>query len=448
MDLAKKLCFKHGHDQEQFGPLRTKLRQVARLLLEFRLVSKIKDASLLDLFFPPRFCIVLAAVRSLSGFDDETHTYMKPSLAIKIGHTLKKVAMMLVSQALIEGNTTKETEARSVHTLLTENWDVEVSSHALRTIYQGKRNNPKLLPLTSDVVLLTKYLKEESENSMNDISAAISPEEVQNAWKKLSNVVLTQLMLFNRKRQGEISKLSVADYSNIKKGSSHVLDAQALSKFEQDLVKVMWRVEIVGKRGRTVPVLITEEMKKVLDELVKLRSDVGVSSSNQFVFAVLEGSNHHIRGCDSLRTLSSLSGAQRPDLLRSTQSCIQVAKVSKLLVALEGNSGDPGTLLQGRNLDELELNQDEEIQENQIDESEEESEETEEQNDLLQAKQTETGTKHPLVSDESMTIRKKFKESPLTKKPINSKQQCPLDPKKYLGQKKNRLQLSVTWVTS
>ncbi|PIK58106.1 hypothetical protein BSL78_04962 [Apostichopus japonicus] len=396
---------------------------------------------------------------------------------------------MLVSQALIEGNTTKETEARSVHTLLTENWDVEVSSHALRTIYQGKRNNPKLLPLTSDVVLLTKYLKEESENSMNDLSAATSPEEVQNAWKKLSNVVLTQLMLFNRKRQGEISKLSVADYSNIKKGSSHVLDAQALSKFEQDLVKVMWRVEIVGKRGRTVPVLITEEMKKVLDELVKLRSDVGVSSSNQFVFAVLEGSNHHIRGCDSLRTLSSLSGAQRPDLLRSTQlrkhiavmsqvmalkeneldvlanflghdvrihrefyrlpdPAIQVAKVSKLLVALEGNSGDPGTLLQGRNLDELELNQDEEIQENQIDESEEESEETEEQSDLLQAKQTETGTKHPLVSDESMTIRKKFKESPSPKQPINSKQQCPLDPKKYLGQKKNRLQLSVTWVTS
>ncbi|XP_071854468.1 uncharacterized protein [Apostichopus japonicus] len=337
---------------------------------------------------------------------------------------------------------------------------------------------------------------------MNDLSAATSPEEVQNAWKKLSNVVLTQLMLFNRKRQGEISKLSVADYSNIKKGSSHVLDAQALSKFEQDLVKVMWRVEIVGKRGRTVPVLITEEMKKVLDELVKLRSDVGVSSSNQFVFAVFEGSNHHIRGCDSLRTLSSLSGAQRPDLLRSTQlrkhiavmsqvmalkeneldvlanflghdvrihrefyrlpdPAIQVAKVSKLLVALEGNSGDPGTLLQGRNLDELELNQDEdnldlisfiiysfifysiqsfiqsnllfnpiEMQENQIDESEEESEETEEQSDLLQAKQTETGTKHPLVSDESMTIRKKFKESPLTKTANKFKTAVPSRPKK------------------
>ncbi|XP_071854838.1 uncharacterized protein [Apostichopus japonicus] len=71
-----------------------------------------------------------------------------------------------------------------------------------------------------------------------------------------------------------------------------------------------------------------------------------------------------------------------------------------------------------------------EIQENQIDESEEESEETEEQSDLLQAKQTGTGTKHPLVSDESMTIRKKFKESPLTETANKFKTAVPSRPKK------------------
>ncbi|KAJ8034133.1 hypothetical protein HOLleu_20850 [Holothuria leucospilota] len=163
VELAKKLCFKHGHDQEQFRTLRTKLREIARLLLEFRQTSRNEKATLSDIIVPSKFEVLLTAVRSLAGFDKETHQYLTPSLALKLGHSLKKVAMLVVSKALIDGNDVKERQARDFLTLISENWDWEVSSHALRTLYQGKRNNPKLIPLTSDVVLLSKYLKQEAE---------------------------------------------------------------------------------------------------------------------------------------------------------------------------------------------------------------------------------------------------------------------------------------------
>ena len=71
---------------------------------------------------------------------------------------------------------------------------------------------------------------------------------------------------------------------------------------ETALVNVMWRVEIVGKKGRTVPVLITDLVKSALDELMKRRQEIGVNDSNQFVFALPNGSVHHIRGSDTLRT--------------------------------------------------------------------------------------------------------------------------------------------------
>ncbi|KAJ8023168.1 N-lysine methyltransferase KMT5A-B [Holothuria leucospilota] len=401
LQLAKKLCFRHGHDKEQFNTLRTKLRQVSRLVLEYRLITGNNAGSLEDMITPSQFCNVVAAVRKLSGFDDDKHNYTKPSLALKLGHTLKKVAMMLVSEALIEGSTDKERLARDFHTLLKENWETEVSSHALRTLYQGKRNNPKLIPLTSDVIMLTRYLREEIGKNMKTLTDAEEAVARENAWKDLSAATVTLLMLFNRKRQGEISKMSLEDYSHVERGVSHVLDVQTLSQFEQDLVKVIWRVEIVGKRGRTVPVLITDKMKGALDELVKFRSVVGVNSTNQFMFPVL-CSDHHIRGCDTLRTYSSLCGAKRPDLLRSTQlrkhiavmsqvmalteneldvvanflghdvrihreyyrlpdPAIQVAKVAKLLVALEGDGGNPGEIIKGKTLDQLQLHEDEEI---------------------------------------------------------------------------------------
>ncbi|XP_033111473.1 uncharacterized protein LOC117112464 [Anneissia japonica] len=108
LDLAKKLCFKHGHDKEQFKTLRCKLRELARLVLEYRHISGNECATALDLIVPSTFTVLLRAVRGVSGFDNETHQYRTPSLALKLGHLLKKVAMLIVCQALTEGNTAKE----------------------------------------------------------------------------------------------------------------------------------------------------------------------------------------------------------------------------------------------------------------------------------------------------------------------------------------------------
>ena len=140
--------------------------------------------------------------------------------------------MILVSEALVDGNSSAERCARDVHTLLKENWDIDVSSHALRTLCQDKRNRPKLLPITSDVILLSRYLKQEAEQKLSDLTKAVTVDALQ-PWRALANITLTKIMLFNRKRQGEISKLSLEDFGEIKRGESHVLDVQTLTKWKQ-----------------------------------------------------------------------------------------------------------------------------------------------------------------------------------------------------------------------
>ena len=44
-------------------------------------------------------------------------------------------------------------------------------------------------------------------------------------------------------------------------------------------------VEIKGKRGRKVPILLTREVKKVIDVLVEKRGEVGVNAHNPYLFA-------------------------------------------------------------------------------------------------------------------------------------------------------------------
>ncbi|XP_033096322.1 uncharacterized protein LOC117100634 isoform X1 [Anneissia japonica] len=210
-------------------------------------------------------------------------------------------------------------------------------------------------------------------------------------------MVLTQLILFNRRRQGEVSKIRLSDFvNNCKKGEESVTDIP-LTEWEKALSKVLWRVEIVGKRGRTVPLLISEDMKNNIDLLIKNRGEV-VNEDNVFLFPVV-GSLNHIRGCDALRKYAEACGCKKPELIRSTRlrkhiatvsqimnlkdneldvlanflghdvrvhreyyrlpnATVQVAKVSKLLMALENGSI---TSIQGKSLDEVTLNPLEEV---------------------------------------------------------------------------------------
>ena len=55
-------------------------------------------------------------------------------------------------------------------------------------------------------------------------------------------------------------------------------------------------VEIKGKRGRKVPLFLTEEVKQAMDVLVETRSEVGINPENPYLFATTgNGSLGHLR---------------------------------------------------------------------------------------------------------------------------------------------------------
>ena len=48
-------------------------------------------------------------------------------------------------------------------------------------------------------------------------------------------------------------------------------------------------VEIIGKRNQKVPVLLTPDVKNVVEALISTREDGNVSSANKYVFAINDG---------------------------------------------------------------------------------------------------------------------------------------------------------------
>ncbi|XP_073667997.1 uncharacterized protein [Paramisgurnus dabryanus] len=385
LQLAQTLYNKHGNDPTKHEYVRQKLRELARVLLVLRgdSIYTIEDA-----VKPGNFYKVVNAVKKVSGFDEENHTYTAPSLALKIGHSLQKIADIIYSRALMTENDNLIKSTEAFKSLYAAKWCELVSHSALNTLSEKKFNKPSTLPFTQDVQLLHTHLEKTSESAFDKLKKTVSPQ----SYADLAKSTLAQIIIFNRRRAGEVSKMRLKNFIERDKSPLHADVSLGLTKFEKKLCEHFSRVEIRGKRGRKVAVLLTPFMVESLNLLVSKRMECGVPDTNIFLFARPQCSTYY-RGQDCLRLHAEKCGAKKPEYLRSTQlrkhvatlsqilnlkeneldqvadflghdirvhrehyrlpeATIQLAKISKLLLAM-----DKGCLgsIQGKSLDEIQI---------------------------------------------------------------------------------------------
>lgn len=105
------------------------------------------------------------------------------------------------------------------------------------------------------------------------------------AYTTLNETVLAQVIIFNKRREGEASRLTLETY---KKASTNPINEdidETLSPLEKELSKLLIRIEVRGKRGRQVPVFLTDRMKESADLLIKRRDEAGIPAENPSLFA-------------------------------------------------------------------------------------------------------------------------------------------------------------------
>ncbi len=307
--------------------IRNKMRELARLLLVARAIDK-DIVALKDLINPGKFNTVLDAVKKMTGFDESTNRFSVPSTALKLRHSLVKVSHILQGEALRQEDGALKRRAENFSKLIELEWTVHVSSNALKTLYQRKCNSTQILPLGEDIGKLQNHLKCLEE--VNRKTLVDHPS--QRSWSDLSQVTLAQLILFNRRYEGEVSRMEVTTY--LQRNQSNMQDEilESLSPFEKKLCENLTRVEVRGKRGRNVAILLPAHVKESVELLIKTREDAGISPSNPYIFArPYYGSQENVRGCDSLKRYAKSCGAKHPENITSTKLRKLVATVSQVL---------------------------------------------------------------------------------------------------------------------
>lgn len=107
---------------------------------------------------------------------------------------------------------------------------------------------------------------------------------------------------------------------------------ESLSPLEKQLVKNQMIVETRGKRGNKVAVIFTHSLKEATDLLVEYRANANVDPKNEYLFARANfGSLNNIRGCDAIRQFSKACGATHPEMLTSSKLLIHLGTMTRLL---------------------------------------------------------------------------------------------------------------------
>lgn len=196
----------------------------------------------------------------------------------------------------------------------------------MNTLSDAKYNKPSTLPFTEDVQILHRYLKEAAESAFCNLKEEATAQN----YAQLAKVTLAQIIVFNRRRAGEVSKMRLRSFYERDNTKLHEDVAMGLSKTEQRLCNYFSHVEIMGKRGRKVAVLLTPSMVDALSLLTSKRTECGVCETNVFLFARPKSVTNY-RGQDCLRVHANQCGAKHPEHLRSTQLRKHVATLSQVL---------------------------------------------------------------------------------------------------------------------
>ncbi|KAL6256689.1 hypothetical protein P5V15_012808 [Pogonomyrmex californicus] len=337
---GNKLCLKYKHQHQQ-DMIRSRLRLLGFLHIFF------------SLYHPSKYDDCIIAVNEVAGFKSNTKIYTAPSIASRLGTLLRQIGNLNIAECIKRNNWDEKKNTENFLKLLQEDFSVTVN---------------KTLPSLDDIKLLHNFLQTNRRSAFQ----RLSDEFTYGAWRQLAQFTLISVQVFNRRRVGEIERISIDDYRHqegIKEKTNSDLYT-SLSDEAREIAKKYVRFLIRGKLGRSVPVLDCE-MKECIDLLLRYRKEANIPDKNPYIFAFPGYDKKrfkYIRACDLLRHYSLECGAKLPLRLRGTKlrkhiatrcitlnlsdrdyssatlpsvySTIEIIKMSKLLKIAQGEDQD------------------------------------------------------------------------------------------------------------
>lgn len=337
--FGNKLCNTYTLSH-QYDMIRNYLRLLGRFKLAIKRINK-EITDFASIFHPRYYDDVIKAVKVCANYDSELQIFQTPYNATTLGTMLKKCARIQAAEYIKQEDFDGKKAVDHFMVLFDDDYSVTINKKVIEDRTNKRREKQIVLPSKSDIQKLYNYTKNMCEEAMK----ILEKEFDLSAWKMLTEGSLILVQMFNRRRAGEIERLSIESYENQetidKIFNLDVFDN--ISEESQRQAKQFVRLTIRGKLGRTVPVLLHTFLISYIDVLLKYRFEAGVNSKNKYVFAVPRADSPkkgYVRACAVMRKFADDCGASIPTSLRGTMLRKHIATYTAMLRVEENQVSD------------------------------------------------------------------------------------------------------------
>ncbi len=190
-----------------------RLHQLARLKIQINKDYPDKQLSTYyKILAAKNFNIVVESTSILAGLHENADGIMVfkvPALSLRLGHLLGKMSKVKYGVTFRMDDTVGEKEAERFSIMLKNEWNDAVASMAIVSLKLNKCNMPQILPLTEDLVLLSNYLKV----NIQKLTQMLRVNPSYDVHRELSEYVMTQSLVLNKRRGSETSMLLTTTYT-------------------------------------------------------------------------------------------------------------------------------------------------------------------------------------------------------------------------------------------
>lgn len=286
---------------EKLNTLRSKMRRLARLFMEFQKIASeagvvVKHCS--EMFNVKSIKLLSTAVNSMT-IDPEGE--MKSGLRLGLRSLILEVSNSIYSTHMVMGEDDKALEAEKFRKVLQVRWKsfFRSAQEAIIKKRQNESRDPKRLPSVEDIKQIQQFTKSSVKELVSDAAYSLM---TQTLFCKLRNFIASRLTLFNARRGGEATRLTVSELKDAFKDKwvdeSFIKKGTESDDFEKMACKLKCAYLHSSKKSELVPVIIPEDCWKGLQMLtdVENRKLAGIHPQNEFVFANTEDSVDHVSG--------------------------------------------------------------------------------------------------------------------------------------------------------
>ncbi|XP_039302367.1 uncharacterized protein LOC120359603 isoform X2 [Solenopsis invicta] len=316
---ANKLCIKYTHQHQQ-DMIRARLRLLGRFLIAIKEYNSIVT-EFSDIYNPAVYDDCLKAVNKVADFNCITKKFGAPSVASNIGTYLKHIGNLLITENIKTNDKEKQEKTENFLKILQEDYGTSINKIVEENITQHKRQKKVTLPSMEDIKKLHSYLS----NQRRLLYTKLQKKFTFHIWQDFAKVTLTSTQVFNRRRAGEIERVTIEDF-NTREGITKKNCSDLYKTLKTNLKQIAdkyVRFLIRGKLGRTVPVILDMEIVQCIELILKYRKDANVPQNNPYVFGIPNYSNKrnfkYLRACVLMRNFSKKCDAQMPHALRGTE---------------------------------------------------------------------------------------------------------------------------------